>query len=537
MMSDETLYRLGESTAVEPLVNNWVAWSHVISPVASSLHLQNYQIDVLQSYLKDPKMHVDACRTPRLRSGRYVNIPEFRVPEVRAFLAETEVKQQKNLQFAKSLINFHNYLVQKAKGHSLESYYAELPSELRGYVELVYDYYNRPTVRFFESLLYESDYFDTSLHSLRLFRQTHDTSRPFFMNTPRLPAKGQIRWEVPFESPLIDELFKLDSAPKPLGHLREMLDLKPADEEVLLPLLSADPYCARKKREGSGVFINYLGHACVLIEWNGISILTDPCIGLKPVKGGVERFTYKDLPEKLDYVLITHNHHDHFCLESLLRLRHKIDCLVVPRSFGILYGDLSLKLLAKKVGFKNVVELETLESIKLSDGEIIAIPFMGEHADLSHGKTAYVVRAGSTQTLFAADSDCLDVQMYQHIYRVLGPIQTVFLGMECVGAPLSWSCGAFLPCKPEHSINQSRRYKGCDSTRGLSILEAVGAQRIYIYAMGLEPWLEYLLGLAYTAEATQIKEAQKLLSAARERGFSDAQLLTNKAEIHLMNHA
>jgi hypothetical protein len=55
--------------------------------------------------------------------------------------------------------------------------------------------------------------------------------------------------------------------------------------------------------------------------------------------------------------------------------------------------------------------------------------------------------------------------------------------------------------------------------------------------MGLEPWLEYLLGLAYTAEATQIKEAQKLLSAARERGFSDAQLLTNKAEIHLMNHA
>jgi L-ascorbate metabolism protein UlaG (beta-lactamase superfamily) len=401
----------------------------------------------------------------------------------------------------------------------------------------VYDYYNRPTVRFFESLLYESDYFDTSLHSLRLFRQTHDTSRPFFMNTPRLPAKGQIRWEVPFESPLIDELFKLDSAPKPLGHLREMLDLKPADEEVLLPLLSADPYCARKKREGSGVFINYLGHACVLIEWNGISILTDPCIGLKPVKGGVERFTYKDLPEKLDYVLITHNHHDHFCLESLLRLRHKIDCLVVPRSFGILYGDLSLKLLAKKVGFKNVVELETLESIKLSDGEIIAIPFMGEHADLSHGKTAYVVRAGSTQTLFAADSDCLDVQMYQHIYRVLGPIQTVFLGMECVGAPLSWSCGAFLPCKPEHSINQSRRYKGCDSTRGLSILEAVGAQRIYIYAMGLEPWLEYLLGLAYTAEATQIKEAQKLLSAARERGFSDAQLLTNKAEIHLMNHA
>jgi hypothetical protein len=77
---------------------------------------------------------------------------------------------------------------------------------------------------------------------------------------------------------------------------------------------------------------------------------------------------------------------DHFGLETLLRLRHGIECLVVNRSHGVFYGDISLKLLTQKLGFKNVVELDTLESISLPGGEIIAIPFMGEQADLPHGK-------------------------------------------------------------------------------------------------------------------------------------------------------
>ena len=65
------------------------------------------------------------------------------------------------------------------------------------------------------------------------------------------------------------------------------------------------------------------------------------------------------------------------------------------------------------------------------------------------------------------------------------------------------------------------------------MLEAVGAERLYVYAMGLEPWLEFLLGLAYTPDATQIKEAQRFLHLAREAGFLEARLLTGKHDIHL----
>jgi len=184
------------------------------------------------------------------------------------------------------------------------------------------------------------------------------------------------------------------------------------------------------------------------------------------------------------------------------------------------------------LGFK-AVELDALESIPLPDGEIVGIPFLGEHADLPHSKSAYVVRAGNEQMLFAADSDCLDPYLYQNVRSVLGPMQSVFVGMECVGAPLSWSAGPFLPVRPEHAVEQSRRFKGCDSERAQLMLQAAGAQRLYVYAMGREPWLEYLLGLALTENSRQVTEARKLLKQAETQGYAESRLLFGRDEIHL----
>jgi hypothetical protein len=490
-------------------------------------------MEVLRAYLKDPSVHVRACQDAKMRSGRFVDIPAERAAEVRDFVQATELAQGQNLKLAASLMEFYNRLVAEAKGHSLEPFYQILPPEMQGYVELLYDYYHRPSLRFLEALLYESPYYNKNLQSFRLFRQAHDNSRPFFMSTPRLPSANQIEWAETFDSPGVDELFSLDTAPRPLGEIRELLGLKDTDGELLPTLLSTEPVRARETWRGETVRVRYFGHACVLVEWNGVSILTDPCLGVIPGEGGLERYSYGDLPAKIDYALVTHNHHDHYALETLLRLRHRIGCLVVPRSFGISYGDLSLKLLSRKIGFKQVRELDTLESIEFPGGEIISAPFLGEHADLAHGKTAYVVRTGHDQMLFAADSDCLDKQIYVNLRKTTGPISTVFIGMECVGAPLSWSCGPFLPAKPEHSVNQSRRYKGSDSARAMEILDAVGAERLYVYAMGLEPWFEHLLGLAYTEDAKQLQEAKRLLQVAPQLGIGERKLLIGRDEFHL----
>lgn len=529
-MSDETLYRLGDSTVAEPLVNRWVAWSHVVAPAAASLHLRQYQLGLLQSYLENPRAHEQACREPKLRSGRFVEIPEARAREVEEFLAATERRQRANLRFADALLGFHNMLVEEARGMSLEPFYARLPEELRGYVELVYDYYDRPIVRVIESLLYESPLYDKHLQSFRLFAQERDDSRSFFMNTPRLPGSEAVEWGAAFDDPAVDDLFRLDTEPRPLGHIRELLGLGPADEPLVRRLLSGAAAPPPGRWTGSTPRVRYFGHACVLVEWNGTNLLTDPCLGVTPSAGGAERYGFRDLPEKIDYVVVTHNHHDHLALETLLRLRHRVGCLVVPRAAGVFYGDLSLRLLAKKIGFKNVVDLETLDEIELPGGSITSIPFMGEHADLPHGKTAYVVRAGGERILFGADSDCLDRRVYDHVRRILGPVQTVFLGMECVGAPLTWSGAPFLPRRPAAKVNSSRRYKGCDSIRAETILDALGARRMYVYAMGIEPWYEHLLGLAYSEDSAQLREARKLLADSRGEGRVRAEMLVGRGE-------
>ncbi|HEX7956740.1 MAG TPA: condensation domain-containing protein, partial [Pyrinomonadaceae bacterium] len=185
------------------------------------------------------------------------------------------------------------------------------------------------------------------------------------------------------------------------------------------------------------------------------------------------------------------------------------------------------------MGFKHVVELDTMESIRLPDGEIIGVPFLGEHGDLAHGKIAYVVRAGTEQMLFAADSDCLDRRMYERISQALGPIETVFLGTECVGAPLTWHCGALFPRRPTREQDQTRRYHGCDAHAALNLLEGVGARRIYNYAMGKEPWLEHLLGLGLSEESPQLQASATLLQKARARGFLAAERPYGRRELFL----
>ena len=520
-MTQET-FRLADTTVVEPLVNRWAVWSDLMSPVPASLHLVNYQLKLLESYLADPHVHVKASQNPKFYGGRFVDVPASRAAEVSELLNAMKDSQHESIKLAGAVIDFANQLDREAEGQSLEPFYEQLPDALRGYVELVYDYFNNPILRPIESLLYESPYYKKNLQCLSIFHQERDNSRPFFLNTPRLDDDRHVDWHVPFADSVVDHLFDLDLHPQPLGHVSELLNSHAPEDSQLRQFLTTAPANQTARWTEPAIRLRYFGHACVLIECNGVSILTDPWIGVQSANGGAEHFSYSDLPEKIDFALITHSHHDHFVLETLLRLRSRIECLVVPHTSSMFYADVSLKLLAKKMGFKSVVDVEALDSVRFPGGEIIAVPFFGEHADLAHGKMGYVVRAGKEQILFAADSNCLDANLYRHLKRVLGPIKTVFLGMECVGAPLSWMYGTFLPSKPERSHDQSRRTKGCNAAAALNLLEALESDRVYVYAMGKEPWLQYSMGLGLSEDSPQIREATSLLTQTRARGFADA---------------
>src|SRR5689334_12963152 len=162
-MVKEITYRLSDCAVIEPLVNHWSAWGHVISPAPASLHLLGYQLQTMRSYLADPQQHVKASRDPELIGGPFMDIAAERAAEVARLFEETQARQADNLAFANALFEFHNQLVADAAGQSLEPFYPRIPDELRGYVELVYDYDHRPTARLLESFLYESRYYDAGL--------------------------------------------------------------------------------------------------------------------------------------------------------------------------------------------------------------------------------------------------------------------------------------------------------------------------------------------------------------------------------------
>jgi L-ascorbate metabolism protein UlaG (beta-lactamase superfamily) len=532
-MNKGPLYRLADSTAVEALVDYWVAWPHTFSPVPYALHMLNYQKKNLTSYLQNPEIHLKSSANPKLLGGPFVNLPIDRVADIAQMLDRMGGEHAESLQMAEDLIAFQNLLDREATGQSLEAYYPQLPQSLRGYVELLYDYNNRPIVRCIESLLYKSRYYKKHLQSLRLFTQTHDRARAYYMSTPRLPDDDSLCWQIPFAESAVDELFKLDNQPQSLGYIREVLGLDACDEGKLIRLLTDQVPNSSDSWQGQGIRIRYLGHAGVLIEAPGITVLIDPFIPVKPSHGGIDRYSFQDLPAHIDYVLITHVHHDHYVFETLLRLRHKIGCLVVPKSSGIFYADISMKLLGRELGFRQVIEVDPLDSISFIGGEIVAVPFLGEHNDLPFAKSAYLVCVGNQKLLFAADSNCLDQQMYRNLCAEYGAVDTVFLGMECIGAPLSWVYGALLQKLPDHKHCQARRSNGSNAEGALQLLDAVGASRVYVYAIGREPWLQYFMALEPEDDDVYMQEIAKLLCTCRDRDFLDARRLFGCDEIFL----
>ncbi len=532
----EPLYRLAPSTVVEPLISSWAMWVDMLSPLTYSLHLKNYQLPLLRSYLENPAAHVEAASDPELAGASFANVPVHRSGEVQALMERTEQDQVDCIQLAEAMTCFYDRLVKTAKGQCLDSFYADMPEPLHGYVELVYDYNCNPIIRPLESFLYSSPYYKPHLQSLRILEQKTDSSRPFFLNTPRVEEPDQIEWRIPFDCEDIDQFFELDNQPRALGFVRDLTGASSDQDAILRSLLTCQSRPAAGNWEQDAVRVRYFGHACVLVQIDGVSVLTDPWVAPRSSAGSIGHYSFEDLPDRIDFAVITHGHHDHFVPETLLRLRKRIKTLIVPRSSGVLHADPSLKLAAQRLGFRQVMEVDPLDRIPFGKGEIVAAPFFGEHADFPHAKSAYAVRAGGKQILFAADSNCLDRTLYRHLRRNIGSIDLVFLGMECVGAPCSWLYGALLPFRLPRHLDQSRRTKACDCDAALAVLEELGSSRAYVYAMGAEPWLEYRMGLGNSEDSEQSLQAQRFIEECRKRNV-DAVRLFAKHEIVLSDRS
>lgn len=319
--------------------------------------------------------------------------------------------------------------------------------------------------------------------------------------------------------------------PLKLAEITQMFDIPSSKQSLFESFFTMEAPLKLKDRnyKGEGVRIRYFGHACMLVQTKSVSILFDPVLSYPVKENEIPRYTFADLPDQIDYVIITHNHQDHFIFETLLQLRHKIKHIVFPANNKCSFQDPSIKLILQYVGFDSLIELEEMQTITLKDGQILSLPFFGEHSDLNiHSKLSYCIKLLGQTFMFAADSNNLDPFLYDHIVDHVGSIDMLFLGMECVGAPLTWVYGPLLSAPLNREFDRNRTVSGSNFEKAWAIVQKLQCKKVYIYAMGQEPWLEYILALKYSPTSIQIMESDKLIEACQSKGIESERLFGKK---------
>jgi L-ascorbate metabolism protein UlaG (beta-lactamase superfamily) len=147
--------------------------------------------------------------------------------------------------------------------------------------------------------------------------------------------------------------------------------------------------------------ITYIGHATVLIDMDGVRLLTDPVL-----RGRVAHLRRRgsvpaDALRGVDTVLISHAHMDHLDPPSLARLGSDMP-MVVPRGAGPLL---------RRKKFVHVIEIDEGADVHVGAVTVTATHAEHEGDRLPFGTTApclgYHV-AGSRSAFFAGDTDLFD---------------------------------------------------------------------------------------------------------------------------------
>ncbi len=512
---------------LEPLVCRWYAWSYLIAPAQLALHITYRILPLLQSFAANPSVHVSANSDPSMYGGPFVALLDADVDRVRQLIEQTQLSCAELIEFAQQLRALDAQLQSQATGFSMNEYYAQLPVALQGLVELLYDIHHHPSLRLFEALMYEADL--TAPTQEIMLQELGEQQRHFFMSTPRLDVPGSLSFKMKFSDRRIDALARMRSTAAPLDEIARLFDVAPEQMPLFASFFSprAPGSKGPQRYTGQGVRMRYFGHACVLFQTDEVAILFDPFVSLEDKDD--HRLTMNDLPEVIDYVVITHSHQDHFSPEMLLQLRHRIKRVVVPANNSGNITDPSMKLVLKELGFDTVDVLDVLDRLEVPGGHLLSLPFTGEHADLDiYSKQALLLEIKDKKFMFLVDSDGRDAILYERIMRKIGPVDVLFIGMESQGAPLNWLYEPLLGKQINRRNNESRRLSGADAERAWNIQSRIKAPQVFVYAMGQEPWMQYIMGLQYQPDSIQLTESDKFIAQCVAGGIQAERLFGSR---------
>ena len=198
----------------------------------------------------------------------------------------------------------------------------------------------------------------------------------------------------------------------------------------------------------------WLGHATVLINFLGIKILTDPVlfprIGIRlpgltlgPKRLTASALTIRDLP-KIDILLLSHAHFDHFDMRTLHRFDRSTTVITAQRTSDLL----------RWTRFRDVSELRwnEIKSVTTVAGKIDIVAFRVKHwgartrRDTYRGYNGYVLERNNRRIIFSGDTALSD--LFSEL-RASGPVD---LAIMSIGAYDPW---IHSHCTPEQAVQMA----------------------------------------------------------------------------------
>lgn len=93
---------------------------------------------------------------------------------------------------------------------------------------------------------------------------------------------------------------------------------------------------------------------------------------------------------------------------------------------------------------------------------------------------------------------------------------------------MSWIYGPLLTQRMERQKDHSRRLAGSDFERARAIVDQFRCKEVYVYAMGQEPWLNYVMSIKYTETSRPIVESNRLIKYCSDKGIIAERLFGEK---------
>lgn len=159
------------------------------------------------------------------------------------------------------------------------------------------------------------------------------------------------------------------------------------------------------------VTVGWVGHSTVLINWYGVRILTDPVLGPKigvkvgPWQIGPKRHVdpalqFKDL-DRVDLILLSHAHMDHFDLPTLRKLADPKTQVITAKGTSRLL---------RPMPFGKVTELDGDESVILSNlgvrVQAVPVRHWGNRFpwNTGYGYTGYLIEKDGIRLFYPGDT-------------------------------------------------------------------------------------------------------------------------------------